>query len=333
MTPGHYLAEKDFTMLDSKTKTLGIVLSTVTDSSPAEQIETGVKAEQAGFHAVYINEGRGDALAIAEAIALATKTIQVGTNIANVYFRHAYLAAHSARTIAELAKGRFILGLGMSHRSLLKTLGIEMGDARAYLETYTQQVKASLNGELGQGFLKTDKAEFVPPVFVAGNTVESAAVAGRAGDGLMPFLSPLGYLPTLIAAAADASKNETCPCIISIPTFLHDDLGQARSAARYNLAFFALLPNYRKQWRRAGYKAAMDQIQAQQKQKSRRELADYIPDELVDEVCIYGPADRCEQQIAAFRAAGADQPVLAVSPVNEDRQSATLRAIELLAQA
>ena len=320
-------------MMNFSADSLGIVLSTVTDSSVQQLVETGIAAEHVGIDAIYINEGRGDALAAVLAIALATEKILVGTNIANIYFRHAYLASHSARTIAELSNDRFIFGLGMSHRGLLASLGIDMGDARQTLEDYTRQVKAALNGELGKGFLKTDKAPIVPPVYVAGNTVESAAVAGRVGDGLMPFLSPIAYLPTLIAAATEANDGERCPCIISIPTFLHDDIEQARSAARYNLAFFALLPNYRKQWRRAGYKTAMDQIQANHKNQNRRELADYIPDELVDEVCIYGSVAECKQQIAAFRKAGADQPVLAVSPVNEDRHSATLRAIELLAGA
>ena len=314
-------------------RSLGIVLSTVTDSSIQQLVDTGLKAEQAGFDAVYINEGRGDALAAVLAIALATQKIAVGTNIANIYFRHAYLAAHSARSIAELSNGRFIFGLGMSHRGLLTSLGIEMGNARQNLEKYTHEVKAALNGKLGQGFLKTDKAPVIPPVYVAGNTVESATVAGRVGDGLMPFLSPLGYLPSLVEAANKVRDGKTCPCIISIPTFIHDDVEQARSAARYNLAFFALLPNYRKQWRRAGYKAAMDQIRSKHKSQNRRELADCIPDELVDEVCIYGSVKDCVARIEAFRAAGADQPVLAVSPVNEDRQSATLRAINLLANA
>jgi alkanesulfonate monooxygenase SsuD/methylene tetrahydromethanopterin reductase-like flavin-dependent oxidoreductase (luciferase family) len=310
---------------------LGIVLSTVTDSSAETLVHTGVLAEEAGFDAVYINEGRGDALAAALAIALATKKIHVGTNIANIYFRHAYLAAHTARTIGEFSKGRFILGLGMSHRSLLASLGIEMGDARRYLEDYTREVKSALAGNLGQGFLKTDRAPFVPPVFVAGNTIESAAIAGRAGDGIMPFLSPKSYLPTLTKAARDASPDQQSPCIMSIPTFLHEDIDLARSAARYNLAFFALLPNYRKQWRRAGFKDAMDKIKAAASNKSRRELAEEIPDELVEQVCIFGSVQQCTAQIAEFRQAGADQPVLAVSPVNNDRQTATENAIKLLA--
>ena len=320
-------------MINFTASSLGIVLSTVTDNSVRQLVETGIKAEQAGFDAVYINEGRGDALAAVLATALATEKIQVGTNIANIYFRHAYLAAHSARSIAELSNGRFIFGLGMSHRGMLRSLGIDMGDARQYLKEYTGQIKAALNGNLGSGFLQTTKADVIPPVFVAGNTVESAAVAGSVGDGLMPFLSPLNYLRTLVAAASEAKGGEKCPCIISVPTFVHDDIEQAQSAARYNLAFFALLPNYRKQWRRAGFKTAMDQIQANQKSKHRRELAEFMPLELVDEVCIYGSVKDCAKKIAAFRTAGAEQPVLAVSPVNEDRHTATLRAIELLANA
>ena len=205
-----------------------------------------------------------------------------------------------------------------------------MGDARRYLQDYVSEVKASLSGSAGEGFLKTNAAEFIPPVFVAGNTVESATVAGQVGDGLMPFLSPRNYLPKLVSAANDAHGAEKCPCIISIPTFLHEDKEQARESARYNLAFFAMLPNYRKQWRRAGFTNAMNQIQ-QQKHLNRRELATLVPDELIDEVCIYGTREDCIAAISAFRDAGADQVVLAVSPVNEDRGTATRRAIEQLA--
>jgi len=154
---------------------------------------------------------------------------------------------------------------------------------------------------------------------------------------LMPFLSPRGYLPTLVAearaSAARAGRNlDECACVLSIPTFLCDDSAAARSAARYNLAFFALLPNYRRQWRRAGYGAAMDAIRTLGRGATRAEVVQHIPDELVDEVCVFGTADQCRAQLEAFRAAGADMPVIAVSPVNEDRLVATRKAIVALAQ-
>ena len=119
--------------------------------------------------------------------------------------------------------------------------------------------------------------------------------------------------------------------MLSIPTFVSDDADAALSAARYNLAFFALLPNYRRQWRRAGFGAAMAAIRALGRDASRPQAAKHIPDELVREVCVFGNAAQCRAQLDAFRAAGADLPVIAVSPVNEDRLVATRKAIVALA--
>ncbi|MGE0486247.1 MAG: LLM class flavin-dependent oxidoreductase [Gammaproteobacteria bacterium] len=314
---------------------LGVVLSTVTDGTVEEFVELGRLAEQHGWHSVLVNEGRGDAIACAQAIAGATRDIVVGTNIANIYFRHPLLCAASARAVAEISHGRLWLGLGMSHRGLLAQLGIDMGDARATLEDYAARVRAALAGEGGSGFLKPPASPFPVPVFVAGNTIESAGVAGRVGDGLMPFLTPRSHLPTLLAharAVAAPRHLASFGCVLSIPTFLSDDLDAARSAARYNLAFFSQLPNYRRQWRRAGYGEAMDALRALWAGGGdRHRAAALVPDALVDDVCVLGPAAACREQLEAFRDAGADEPVIAVSPVNEDRLGATRKALVALA--
>lgn len=316
--------------------TLGLVLSTVTEGPVTEFIDIARQAEARGFAAVFVNEGRGDALACAQAIAGTTENLGIGTNIANVYFRHPYLAASTARTIAELSGGRLTLGLGMSHRALLASLGIDMGDARAHLARYVDTVKQALAGEYGEGFLRTSPSPVPVPVYVAGNTVESAAIAGANGDGLMPFLTPVSHLPVLVEAAREAAAQAgrdpgRCGCILSMPTFVSEDRDAARSAARYNLAFFARLPNYRRQWRRAGFGAAMDAAAEAWASGGRHEAAAQIPDALVDEVCVFGTPAECRKQLAAFRDAGADLPVLAVSPVNEERLAATRRAIDALA--
>lgn len=311
---------------------LGVVLSTVTDAVVADLVELGQLAETLGYRAVLVNEGRGDALAVSQAIAAATSRILVGTNIANIYYRHPFLCAATARAIAELSKGRLILGLGISHRALLASLGIDMGDARTRLHEYVSYVRKALAGDVTRDFMNPLPSTYAVPLYVAGNTVESAAIAGTVGDGLMPYLSPLSYLPQLIAAAREAHDQadrdaSAFRCCLSMPTFVSDDEDAARSAARYNLAFFAQLPNYRRQWRRAGYGPAMDAVTLALKTGHRRDAAAQIPDELVEEVCVFGSAARCRAQLAAFRAVGVDLPVIAVSPVNEDRGTATRRAL------
>jgi alkanesulfonate monooxygenase SsuD/methylene tetrahydromethanopterin reductase-like flavin-dependent oxidoreductase (luciferase family) len=322
----------------SRSFPLGLVLSTVTAGAPQAFVTLGRLAEAHNLDAVFVNEGKGDALACAQAIAAATTRLTVGTNIANIYFRHPFLAAASLRTIAELSDGRLRVGFGVSHRGLLGSLGIDMGDARETLRRYVATVQDGLAGRAGQGFLQQPAVGVAAPVYVAANTLETAAVAGEVGDGLMPFLTPRSALPALVAAARAAAARagralDPCTCILSIPTFLSEDRAAARSAARYNLAFFALLPNYRRQWRRAGFAEAMDAIRALGDGAGRREVAALIPEALVDEVCVFGTVDDCRAQLAAFHAAGADLPVIAVSPVNDERLAATRKAIVALGGA
>jgi len=322
-------------MTEKSNNHLGIVLSTATDGSPQEFVEIAQLAETNGYDSVFVNEGRGDALACAEAIALGTKKVTVGTNVANIYFRHPFSTASTARAIGELSSGRFILGLGTSHRSMLVSLGIDMGNPREVLQNYVESTIENLQGRARLRFFRQPVAKYPVPIYVAGNTVESAVIAGTCANGLMPFLTPLSHLPVLLDAAKGARSvahptNGRFGCILSVPTFVSEDEMAARSAARYNLAFFAQLPNYRRQWRRAGFKKAMDSIQTILKTGTRRDVARQIPSELVEEVCVFGTPNDCRRQLQEFRNAGVDTPLLAVSPVNDDRLGATRKTITAL---
>ena len=315
---------------------LGMVLSTATAAPPKEFVELGKIAEDSGFEAMLVNEGRGDALACAEAIALGTSTIKVGTNIANIYFRHPFLAAMSSWTISELSDGRLILGLGISHRRMVESLGIEMNEPREYLRSYVQAVKDGLAGESTEGLFRPRRAAHDVPVLTAALTAETARVGGALGDGIMPFLPSRSYLTELVTeargAATEAGRDpDRLDCIISIPTFVSDDADQARSAARYNIAAFARLPNYRRQWRRSGFVEEVDAMQQAWKRRDRRTVAELVSDRMVEQVCVFGPPSQCREQLDAFREAGAGMPVLAVSPVNEERLDATRKALTTLA--
>jgi 5,10-methylenetetrahydromethanopterin reductase len=315
---------------------LGVVLSTATEASPREFIRLGQVAEEKGFAAVLVNEGRGDALACVEAIALSTSRIKVGTNIANIYFRHPLLAAMTATTIADLSGGRLLVGLGVSHRPLIESLGISMAEPRKYMRSYVETLKKAFAGEPLGAFFRPRSSPHPIPVYVAAVTTETAEIGGELAEGIMPFLPARGYLGRLLAAAQGAAQRagkdpEKVDCIVSLPTFVSDDLAQARSAARYNLAFFAQLPFYRMQWRRCGFVAEVNALKQAWQTGNRREAAALVTDRMVEEVCVFGPPGQCREQLEAFRQAGAKMPVLAVSPVNEDRLSATYKALGVLA--
>src|SRR5262245_10892812 len=105
-------------------------------------------AEEQGFYALIFPELVNDALACAEAVALGTNRIKVGTGIANVWFRHPVLTAATAVTIDELSDGRMILGLGVSHRPLMEAMGVKMEAPQQYLRAYVGRVQQAMTGYL-----------------------------------------------------------------------------------------------------------------------------------------------------------------------------------------
>jgi alkanesulfonate monooxygenase SsuD/methylene tetrahydromethanopterin reductase-like flavin-dependent oxidoreductase (luciferase family) len=74
--------------------------------------------EPAGF------EGPGrDPFAHAAYLLSHTTNLVVATRIANIWARDATAMASAARTVAEISRGRFILGIGVSHKPVLAERG------------------------------------------------------------------------------------------------------------------------------------------------------------------------------------------------------------------
>ena len=85
--------------------------------NPAEMIDLVVLAESLGYESAWIAEGHGgDQFAILAACATRTSRILLGTSISSVFVRAAPTIAMAASTIADISGGRFILGLGSSHK-------------------------------------------------------------------------------------------------------------------------------------------------------------------------------------------------------------------------
>src|SRR6185369_9980614 len=77
--------------------------------------------EALGYRTLWIPEAIGrDAMVAAAWLLTSTRTLNVATGIANVYARDAVTSAAAAKSLAELSAGRFLLGLGVSHRPLVE---------------------------------------------------------------------------------------------------------------------------------------------------------------------------------------------------------------------
>ena len=84
---------------------------------PGDVVECVRLAESLGYESAWVAEGHGgDQFAILAACATATSRIRLGTGISSVFVRSAPTIAMAAATVDHLSNGRFILGLGSSHR-------------------------------------------------------------------------------------------------------------------------------------------------------------------------------------------------------------------------
>ena len=117
---------------------LGVNIGFYTGDPYADLVQLGREAEEAGYDCLMVPEGiaGNDALLCCYMLAVATSRIHIVPNVANIYLRDASLCAVTSATIQQASHGRFILGIGVSHRPVLKAMGIETGNARARLRDY-----------------------------------------------------------------------------------------------------------------------------------------------------------------------------------------------------
>ncbi|MCD2194371.1 LLM class flavin-dependent oxidoreductase [Actinomycetospora endophytica] len=157
------------------------------------------EAEQAGFEAMFSAEVNSDVMATALLMGCATDRIRVGTWIANIYLRHPYLCAKGAELIADDTDGRFVLGLGVSHRPVNDALQIDMRNAAGDVVAYTLAVRDWLEGRGPATHLPQRQAPRPVPIHVAALSLAAAERGAEVADGLMPTM----WSPERVAKSAE----------------------------------------------------------------------------------------------------------------------------------
>ncbi len=289
----------------------------------ASEIRTIAReAEDAGFDAIFTAEVNSDALATALMMAEATRQINVGTWIASIHMRHSYACAKAASLIADATGGRMILGLGVSHQPINAALGAEMSSPLQALRRYTTEVASWLRGEGPTTHLPQAPAPVPVPIYLATMTSPTVELAGELADGMMPFMWSAERVARSKAWAArgraKAPGRGRLDIAHGIPTVIGNDIAAMRAAARANLTLFTTFPFYQRMFRASGFAEEAAKAEAGVGGAS-------LSDRLLDAVCLIGPISRCRDQLAAFRAAGVDLPILS-PPIGFDGAIEVIRA-------
>jgi alkanesulfonate monooxygenase SsuD/methylene tetrahydromethanopterin reductase-like flavin-dependent oxidoreductase (luciferase family) len=271
--------------------------------------------------------------------AKATKRVMIGTWIVNIYLRDPMLCAAAAQTVQDESDGRFILGLGVSHRPLLKGRGIEMGNGRDHLRHVTLTVREALSGATVPGHAFKFQSPKKPiPIYYGTLALETARLAGELADGLMLYLCTIERMRKSINAARESAvKHQRKPgdvaVTVGLPIILHDDSKRAFALAKEGLTFNGRLPFYNRLFARSGFEAEAAAMMGAAQRQDAGALREAVTERMVNELTLHGPASRCQERLEEYRKQGAELPILAPRPVDEDYATCVRRILKAFAKA
>jgi probable F420-dependent oxidoreductase len=263
------------------------------------------RVEELGYRTLWIPEALGrDVLVSAGFLLARTTRLNVATGIANVYARDAVTMAAAAKTLAEQSGGRFVLGLGVSHRPLVEGLrGHDYSRPFTYMDTYLDRMTAA-------PYVAPAPAE-APPVVIGALHPKMLKLAAAKARGAHPYLVPPEH--TAFAREQLGRGPWLCP---EQKVLLQTDAAKARAVARQAIAMYLGLPNYRRSLTRFGFSDA-----------------DFEPpgsDRLVDAVVAWGDETAIAARIKAHHDAGADH--VCIQPLHpEGLPAPDERVVEALA--
>ena len=294
-----------------------------------------LEAERLGFDSVWTSETWGsDAAILAAWIAARTERIGVGTGVLQMAGRTPASAAMTALTLDHLSGGRFRLGLGVSGPQVAEGWhGTSFDRPIDRTREYVSLVRQVLGREApvtsagphyplplpgGQGRpLKPNVKALRPdlPIYLAAMGPRNVALAAEIADGWMPYLYAPEHADVFADAleegwkrgARDSASLDVAPVVA---VAFGDDVDACRDELRPHFARYVGGMGsrdanfYKDAVTRYGFGDAAERIQEAFLDGRRAEAAGFVPDAMVDELCLVGPAERVRDRLAAWRGSG-----------------------------
>ena len=258
-------------------------------------LELAQKAEQLGFEGLACPSLSGT-MALCTSLAHATNTIRFWTSIQPMYYSHPVETANTAAHIHEISRGRFGLGIGVSHESVVTRLGVETGKPLSDIANYVAAMRANekFSGEL-------------PPIYLATLRDKMLALSHRISEGAIWANASLRDIGRQVALLP-AEKRSTFFMSNMVPTIISDDIDAALALHRKTLTGYVSLPNYRNYWRNAGYVEEMDAIEqvlaTSPKDSMAQALQATMSDSWLRDCTVSGSVTQVREQLGAWANAG-----------------------------
>jgi alkanesulfonate monooxygenase SsuD/methylene tetrahydromethanopterin reductase-like flavin-dependent oxidoreductase (luciferase family) len=271
-------------------------------------LEVAKEIERRGFPGIY-GPSLADNLALAEAIALVTERVEIGTSITPIYTRN--VNAQTASFIHEVSGGRFRFGVGVSHEPAMKRMGVTQGKPLADMRQFVADLKA------------VPRAGELPPIVLATLRDRMIRLAEEIGNGMVFANGARSHMAHSLAQLSDGARTGTDFFIGNmIPTTISDDEQAAMAVNRRTLTGYAALPNYRNYWKEAGYEQEMTDVETALAAGDMEAVATSLSDRWLADTTLFGSPSKVREGIEAWFDAGIKTPIIVPSAVKGGQMQA-----------
>lgn len=276
-----------------------------------ESVLRAKMAERLGFKSIWVTQlpDARDASLVLAAYANATERVTLGTGVLPIYPRHPTAMAQMAATLDELSGGRFILGIGISHKMTVEGMwGLHLEMPVEAMTEYLTIVRTSLRDGTcsfdGQfftarwGYSAPRRPDL--PIMVSALNPRMLELAGELADGVVLYMCSPMYIrdqvvPAVTAGRARAGKSmDGFEVVAVIPVCLTSDRAAGQEVFRKTVERYATLPYYRKMMDASGFKAEL--------------AAGEVGEKMLDELAGIGGEEQVRDAIHRYREAGVTLP-------------------------
>jgi probable F420-dependent oxidoreductase len=281
-----------------------------------------------GYTDVWSSETDGtDAFTPLAVTACWAPAVRLGTAIASAFTRGPALLAMTVAAMAELAPGRFAIGIGASSDVIVEQWnGIRFTDPYRRVRDVLRFLRAALTGEkvdfvshsfVVKGFRLGRPPAVPPPILVAALRPRMVRLGGEEGDGIIINWLATEDVPRVVAQLPEGT--EVVARLFVCPT---EDREVVRRVGRFTINTYLNVPVYASFHRWLGRGPLLEPMWNAWQSGDRQAALEAVPDEVLDALVIHGSSGSCRQQVQQYVTAGVTTPLLHVLPFDGDPRQA-----------
>lgn len=255
---------------------------------------------------------------------------KIGSSIINIYSRSPSLIAMGASTVDTISNGRLILGLGTSSVPIVENFHGNSFDAPVQrMKEYVEIIRLALQGEkinysgkiftLKDFSLLTKPIRKEIPIYLAAINQKMVEMTWDIADGVIFYLRPKNEMKETISKMQKKKKIDTT---LQIITCIHEDEEKARNRAKKTLSFYIAVGKiYREFLQSTGYSDEVKIINEEYKKNGLDGLQEFVPEKMLDDLCIAGTSATAVKKLDTFRDVGIDLPIIQFNPIGNVKES------------